>query len=60
MKAQLLPSDLKAGLKWIKPAMAKKTYLPVLENVLLEASNQGIRLTRTRFVAARANAPRSR
>lgn len=47
MKAQVLPHDLKAGLKWIKPAMAKKTYLPVLENVLFEASNQGIRLTAT-------------
>jgi len=47
MKAQVLPHDLKAGLKWIKPAMAKKTYLSVLENVLVEASNQGIRLTAT-------------
>jgi len=47
MKAKVLPDNLKAGLKWVKPAMAKNTALPVLENVLIEATWQGVRLTAT-------------
>lgn len=47
MKARVLPHDLSAGLKWIKPAHSKASVLPVLQNVLMEATNQGVRLTAT-------------
>lgn len=47
MKAKVLPHDLRAGLKWIKPAWSKASILPVLHNVLVEATGQGVRLTAT-------------
>lgn len=47
MKTQVLPNNLKDALKWIKPGRARKTFLPVLENVLIEATWQGVRLTAT-------------
>lgn len=48
MRAKILPSALKAGLAWIKPAKAGKTFLPVLENVLIEAhSERKVDLTAT-------------
>jgi len=47
VKTRVLPHDLKAGLKWIKPAYSRASILPVLHNVLVEATNQGVRLTAT-------------
>lgn len=48
MRATILPSALKAGLAWIKPARAGKTFLPVLENVLIQAhSKRKVDLTAT-------------
>jgi len=47
VKTRVLPHDLKAGLKWIKPAWSKASILPVLHNVLVQATNQGVRLTAT-------------
>jgi len=47
VKTRVLPHDLKAGLKWIKPAYTKSSILPVLHNVLVEATHQGVRLTAT-------------
>ena len=47
MKAQVLSDNLKEAVAWIKPGTPKGTVLPVLSNVLVEAKNQGVRLTLT-------------
>lgn len=52
MRAKILPSALKAGLAWIKPARAGKTFLPVLENVLIETGGDRLRLSATNLEIA--------
>jgi len=47
MKAKVLSDNLKEAVAWIKPGTPKGTVLPVLSNVLVEAKNQGVRLTLT-------------
>lgn len=47
MKAKALSDNLKEAVTWIKPGTPKGTVLPVLSNVLVEAKNQGVRLTLT-------------
>jgi len=47
MKAKALSDNLKEAVAWIKPGTPRGTILPVLSNVLVEAKNQGIRLTLT-------------
>jgi len=47
MKAKVLPDNLKTALKWVKPATTSSSALPVLENVLIEATWQGVRVTAT-------------
>lgn len=47
MKAKVLSDNLKEAVAWIKVGTPKGTVLPVLSNVLVEAKNQGVRLTLT-------------
>ena len=48
MRAKALSHNLKEAVAWIKPGKAKGVVaLPVLNNVLVEAKHQGIRLTLT-------------
>lgn len=47
MKAKVLSDNLKEAVDWIKPGLARGSILPVLSNVLVEAKNQGMRLTLT-------------
>jgi len=52
MKVEILQENLKKGIDTVKGAVATRSTLPVIENILMEATHGGVRLTATNLEVA--------